>query len=216
MSDTEFAPAITMTRGMFATVFGRLQNADLSNVTLTYTDVKSDAYYAPYIAWATEKGIMDGYSDTEFGPDDAITREQAAKMLYAYLTKVMNVALTEEAAVYADDANVSDWAKEAIAANAAISFLLADENNNINPTAELTRADACYAVAQTVKLAEKAAEEVVADSETEETVEADTEATETEETDETEETEADKATEEEIVEENEVIEEEVFEEEIIE
>ncbi len=153
-SDDEFSPSITMTRGMFATVFGRLQNADLTNVELTYADVKADAYYAPYIAWATEQGIMDGYSNEEFGPDDAITREQAAKMLYAYATKVANVTLTEAAAEYADSANVSDWAAEAVAANAAIGYLLADADNNINPTAELTRADACYAVAATVKLAE--------------------------------------------------------------
>lgn len=184
-SDDEFSPSITMTRGMFATVFGRLQNADLTNVELTYADVKADAYYAPYIAWATEQGIMDGYSDDEFGPDDAITREQAAKMLYAYATKVANVTLTEAAAEYADSANVSDWAAEAVAANAAIGYLLADADNNINPTAELTRADACYAVAATVKLAEAAvAEDVVEETVTDETAteEAATEEAATEET----------------------------------
>lgn len=153
-SDDEFSPSITMTRGMFATVFGRLQNADLENAKLTYSDVAADAYYAPYIAWATEQGIMDGYDDDNFGPDDAITREQAAKMLYAYLTNVAKVTLTESAAEYTDSANVSDWAAEAVAANAAVGYLLANENGNINPTAELTRADACYAVAATVKLAE--------------------------------------------------------------
>ena len=154
MTDTEFAPDITMTRGMFATVFGRIQNADLTNVTLTYADVKADAYYASYIAWATQEGIMDGYSDTTFGPDDAITREQAAKMLYAYLKNVKNISITDVAANYADIEKVSDWASNAVNANTSVGYLRTDENNNINPNGELTRADACYAVATTIKLIE--------------------------------------------------------------
>lgn len=154
MTDTEFAPDVTMTRGMFATVFGRIQKADLTNVTLTFTDVNPDAYYASYIAWATQEGIMDGYSDTAFGPDDAITREQAAKMLQAYLANVKNIAITDVAADYADIDSVSDWAKAAINANTSVGYLRADENNNINPTAKLTRADACYAVATTIRLVE--------------------------------------------------------------
>ena len=154
VSDTEFAPDMTMTRGMFATVFGRIQKADLTNVTLTFEDVKADAYYASYIAWATKEGIMDGYSDKAFGPDDAITREQAAKMLHAYLANVKNINITDVAADYADIANVSDWAAKAINANTSIGYLRADENNNINPTAELTRADACFAVATTIRLVE--------------------------------------------------------------
>ena len=154
VSDTEFAPDMTMTRGKFATVFGRIQKADLTNVTLTFEDVKADAYYASYIAWATKEGIMDGYSDKAFGPDDAITREQAAKMLHAYLANVKNINITDVAADYADIASVSDWAKKAVNANTSVGYLRADENNNINPAAKLTRADACYAVATTIRLVE--------------------------------------------------------------
>lgn len=165
MTDTEFAPDVTMTRGMFATVFGRIQNADLTNVTLTYKDVKPDAYYASYIAWATQEGIMDGYSDDAFGPDDAITREQAAKMLHSYLANVKNIAITDVMANYADIDGVSEWAKVAVNANTSVGYLRADENNNINPTAELTRADACYAVATTIKLVEALEAEGLKDAE---------------------------------------------------
>lgn len=154
MTDTEFAPDVTMTRGMFATVFARIQKADLTNVTLTFADVKADAYYASYIAWATQEGIMDGYSDTAFGPDDAITREQAAKMIHAYLKNVKNISITDVTANYADMGDVSDWAKAAINANTSVGYLRTDESNNINPKAELTRADACFAVASAIKLVE--------------------------------------------------------------
>lgn len=165
MTDTEFAPDMTMTRGMFATVFGRIQKADLTNVTLTFEDVKADAYYASYIAWATQEGIMDGYSEDAFGPDDSITREQAAKMLHAYLGNVKNINITDVAADYADMANVSDWAAKAINANTSVGYLRADENNNINPTAELTRADACFAVATTIRLVEALEAEGLKDAE---------------------------------------------------
>ena len=165
MTDTEFAPDMTMTRGMFATVFGRIQKADLTNVTLTFEDVKADAYYASYIAWATKEGIMDGYSDKAFGPDDCITREQAAKMLHAYLANVKNINITDVSADYADIASVSDWAKKAVNANTSVGYLRADENNKINPAAELTRADACYAVATTIRLVEALEAEGLKDAE---------------------------------------------------
>ena len=156
-SETEFSPELTMTRAMFATVFARLEKADLSgDYTLTFKDV-TDEFYAPYIAWATEQGIMEGYSAEEFGPNDAITREQAAKMIYAYMSNVADEELvSDEAADYTDVASVSDWAAEAIAYNMAAGYLLADEDGNINPQDELKRADACYAVATAVKALEAA------------------------------------------------------------
>ena len=165
MTDTEFTPDVTMTRGMFATVFARIQKADLTDVTLTFSDVKAHAYYASPIAWATSAGIMDGYNDTTFGPDDAITREQAAKMLYAYLKNVKNITITDVAANYADSNDASDWAKAAINANTSVGYLRTDADNKINPKEKLTRADACYAVASAIKLVEALEAEGLKDAE---------------------------------------------------
>ncbi len=156
-TDTEFSPETTMTRAMFATVFARIAEADLTaDYELTYTDV-TDPFYVPYIAWATQEGIMDGYSDEEFGPNDAITREQAAKMIYSYMSNVEGTELTaDKDAAYADIDLVNDWAMPAIEYNTVVGYLLADENGNINPQGELTRADACYAIATAVQALEAA------------------------------------------------------------
>ena len=154
-TDTEFSPETTMTRAMFATVFARIAEADLTaEYELTYTDV-TDPFYVPYIAWATQEGIMDGYSDEEFGPNDAITREQAAKMIYSYMSSVEGTELkADEDAAYADIDLVNDWAMPAIEYNTVVGYLLVDENGNINPQDELTRADACYAIATAVQALE--------------------------------------------------------------
>lgn len=152
ISETEFSPDTTMTRAMFATVFARLEDADLTgDFELTYLDVEPDSFYAPYIAWATEQGIMEGYGTEVFGPDDDITREQAAKMLYSYIAGKTDEDLTAETADYTDIASVNDWAAEAINYNTVIGYLLTDENGNINPQDAITRADACYAVATVIE-----------------------------------------------------------------
>lgn len=152
VSETLFSPDTTMTRAMFATVFARMENADLTaEYELTYVDVPADSFYAPYIAWATEQGIMEGYGADLFGPDDAITREQAAKMLYSYMAGKTDEELTAEAADYTDIALVNDWAAEAINYNTVIGYLLEDASGNINPQAPISRADACYAVATVIE-----------------------------------------------------------------
>lgn len=172
VSETVFSPDTTMTRAMFATVFARMEDADLSgDYELTFTDI-TDEFYAPYIAWATEQGIMEGYSTEEFGPNDPITREQAAKMLYSYMANVLEEELTtDETADYVDIDEVNDWAAEAIDYNAIIGYLLPDEDGNINPQDALTRADACYAVATVI-------EALSADAEATETPAATAEASE--------------------------------------
>lgn len=81
----KFSPDMPMTRGMFVTVLGRLENADVSSYkTSSFTDVKTDAYYKEYVEWASEYKIVEGISQDKFGPDMTITREQIAVILYRY------------------------------------------------------------------------------------------------------------------------------------
>ena len=79
---TTFAPDTTTTRGMVATILWRMAGSPVVNYDMTYQDVASDAYYAEAIRWATSVGILSGYSKTAFGPNDHISREQLAVMLY--------------------------------------------------------------------------------------------------------------------------------------
>lgn len=85
VSDTEFDLWGDMTRGMFVTVLGRLDGVDVEAYAGTsFADVAEDAYYAPYVEWAAENGIVLGYGDGNFGPDDSVTQEQAAVIIARY------------------------------------------------------------------------------------------------------------------------------------
>ena len=83
-----FSPDTGMTRAMFATVIGRLYERSYGEIetsdTQAFTDCNYDAYYGKYIAWASESGIIGGYGNGRFGPDDQITREQMASILYRF------------------------------------------------------------------------------------------------------------------------------------
>ena len=88
-SETTFSPDDAMTKGMFIAALGRLAGVDPAGYqTGTFTDVKADADYAPYVNWAVSKGIVDGTSDTTFSPDSSITREQMAVIMKNYAAKL--------------------------------------------------------------------------------------------------------------------------------
>lgn len=116
MSNTEFGPAITMNRAMFVTVLGRLTGVNVDDfTTVTFADCEAGSWYAPYVEWAAQAGIVKGMSATEFAPDAEITVEQALTILYRYMT-TMGYDLTgaDTLTAYADAASVSDWAMEAV------------------------------------------------------------------------------------------------------
>ena len=115
-SDTTFSPDTGMTRGMFVTALGRLAgiNPD-SYQTGKFTDVKADAYYAPYVNWAAQTGIVEGVTDTTFAPDTNINREQMAVIMKNYAAKLgYDLPQTLKAVTFADNTQISSWAKDAV------------------------------------------------------------------------------------------------------
>ena len=86
-SNTVFSPNDTTSRSMIVTILYRLAGSpDLpeSNWGYPYADVDASAYYSTPVYWARMNDLITGYSDTQFGPDDAITREQLTAILYRY------------------------------------------------------------------------------------------------------------------------------------
>jgi hypothetical protein len=114
----EFGPEAAMTRGMFVTILGRMENIDTAiyaNQT-TFSDVKNNQYYAPYTAWASDKGIVTGVGSEKFAPDAAITREQMAVMLTNYM-KLKDQGPVGAWAIqltYSDMDQISSWAGEGV------------------------------------------------------------------------------------------------------
>ena len=116
-SETTFAPDMTMTRGMFVTVLGRLAGIDPQAYTnITFDDVKIGEWYTPYVAWAAEEGIIFGYGNGKFGVEDMINNEQAAVILARYAEYTgMTVDANASLDMYADADSISDWAAEHMA-----------------------------------------------------------------------------------------------------
>lgn len=118
VSENQFAPNTTMTRGMFVTVLGRLAGVDTTYfyvVDSEFNDVVPGEWYAPYVEWASQSGIVMGYGDGRFGVHDTITIEQAAVIMYRHAAYIGLSQKTDiELIHYNDDEKVSDWATEAV------------------------------------------------------------------------------------------------------
>ena len=128
-STKQFAPNTDITRADVAVILGRMAGVPtdpnkegyesfLGGYTTPFSDVQSGAYYAKAIAWAAKTGIVTGYGDGTFKPEQKITREEFATMLARYAEKVKGADITADDSVladYADAANVSDWAKGYVA-----------------------------------------------------------------------------------------------------
>ncbi len=117
VSATEFAPDTTMTRAMFVTVLGRLHGIiEDYTMQVSFKDVVPGEWYAPYVAWAARNGIVNGYSETQFGVNDEITVEQATVILarYAAFNSIDTTVDYNLAADYADAATVASWATDAM------------------------------------------------------------------------------------------------------
>ena len=153
-SDTTFSPGTGMTRGMFVTALGRLAgiNPD-SYQTGKFTDVKADAYYAPYVNWAAQNGIMEGVTATTFAPDTNINREQMAVIMANYAKKLgYDLPKTLRAVTFADNAQISSWAKNAVKAMQQAGILAGKANNCFDPKGTATRAEVATVLRRFVKI----------------------------------------------------------------
>ena len=153
-SDTTFSPNTGMTRGMFATALGRLAgiNPD-SYKTGKFTDVKADAYYAPYVNWAAQNGIVEGVTATTFAPDTNINREQMAVIMANYAKKLgYDLPKTLQAVTFADNAQISSWAKNAVRAMQQAGILAGKNGNKFDPKGTATRAEVATVLRRFVEI----------------------------------------------------------------
>ena len=147
VGDALFAPAATMTRGMFLTVMARLDGADLSEYGVSpYSDTDIGQYYGKPIAWAAdvgiiEAGIVEGCEPGMFEPGDEITREQMAAIFAGYIKyKDLNVKTTEQPE-FSDIGQAGEWAKAAIGAMRSHGIINGVGDNLYNPKGKATRAE---------------------------------------------------------------------------
>ena len=153
-SDTTFSPNTGMTRGMFVTALGRLAgiNPD-SYQTGKFTDVKADAYYAPYVNWAAQTGIVEGVTATTFAPDTNINREQMAVIMKNYAAKLgYDLPQTLKAVTFADNTQISSWAKDAVKSMQQAGILAGKNENKFDPKGTATRAEVATVLRRFVEI----------------------------------------------------------------
>ena len=153
-SDTTFSPNTGMSRGMFVTALGRLAgiNPD-SYKTGKFTDVKTDAYYAPYVNWAAQNGIVEGVTATTFAPDSNINREQMAVIMANYAKKLgYDLPKTLQAVTFADNAQISSWAKNAVRTMQQAGILSGKNGNKFDPKGTATRAEVATVLRRFVEI----------------------------------------------------------------
>ena len=153
-SDTTFSPGTGTTRGMFVTALGRLAgiNPD-SYQTGKFTDVKADAYYAPYVNWAAQTGIVEGITATTFAPDTNINREQMAVIMKNYAAKLgYDLPQTLKAVTFADNTQISSWAKDAVKSMQQAGILAGKNENKFDPKGTATRAEVATVLRRFVEI----------------------------------------------------------------
>ena len=139
ISNTEFAPDSEVTRAMFVTVIYRMENEPQTG-KCAFTDVESGSYYESAVAWANENGIVSGISEDCFAPNEPITREQMAAIIYRYAAFKGYDMTTSSNTSYTDNDNISDYAKDAVIWAAEKSVMTGNTDGSFAPKANTTRA----------------------------------------------------------------------------
>ena len=112
-----FDPDATTSRAMIATILWRMAGSPVVGGDIGFSDVANGQWYSEAIRWAATEGIVDGYDNGKFGPNDPITREQFAAMLWRYAkSEGYDVSVGENSNIlsYTDAADVSEYAIPAI------------------------------------------------------------------------------------------------------
>ena len=138
-----FGPEDSLTRAQIVMILWRMEECPVANYVMTFKDVKADQWYTEAIRWAQSTGIVAGYSTEAFGPNDPITREQMATILYRYAKyHDVDVANTNTLAGFDDLTDVSSWALDAMKWANAVGLVKGRTTTTLVPAAEIKRVEA--------------------------------------------------------------------------
>lgn len=139
-----FSPDAATTRGMIVTILHRMEGMTAAEGA-AFSDVAAGAYYAAAVAWASVNGIVDGYGGGLFGPEDPITREQLAAILYRYAQYTgRDVSVGEDTNIlsYTDFSDLSEWAIPSMQWACGAGLITGLGGGVLNPKGNATRAQA--------------------------------------------------------------------------
>ena len=143
VTETAFAPYDSLTRAMLVTVLWRAEGMPETDTPVLFDDIDPEGYYAKALRWAVSEEIAAGMSDTEFAPNDPITREQIAAIMFRYAKLKGNAPQGAWAIAldYQDTGEIADWAMESVMFCKLKGIMLGDDTNAFRPKNNATRAE---------------------------------------------------------------------------
>ncbi|SNS77078.1 Iron Transport-associated domain-containing protein [Anaerovirgula multivorans] len=170
IDEETFSPDSFVTREMFVTILAKLYDADVEGYDISlFEDVNPDEYYAKYIHWAADKGIVKGLGEGKFEPEYAITREQLAVMFVKYAAfaeidlkevKVTKKSLQEVEDNFVDEDEISPWARDSVKLMKQSGIMVGKSNNKFYPKASATRAEVATIIAKILDVLEEKVEDM--------------------------------------------------------
>ena len=156
VSDRLFAPNGALTRAMLVTILYRVDGKQSASSQSSFTDVVKGSYYEDAVNWAAEKNIVNGYSATKFAPDDLITRQQLAAILWRYAQyKGVDVSANGTTMPdFADRSQIASYAAEAMSWAYSRGIVNGVGGNRLDPNGGATRAQAATMILRYLKLSE--------------------------------------------------------------
>ena len=142
--DKQFSPDGTATRTQLAAILWRMEGSPAPGADSAFTDTVPGAWYADAVAWCAEHGLMGGYGSGLFGPEDPITREQLAALLYRYTQfKGLDVSVGEDTNIlsYTDAFDVSEWAIPTLQWACGAGVIDGKDGGRLAPLDTATRAE---------------------------------------------------------------------------
>lgn len=143
VSSRAFAPNANLTRGMLVQILYNLEGKP-KGTAANFSDVQADAWYAEAVGWAASNKVVTGYADGTFRPNAAVTREQAAAILYRYAqSKGIDVSVGENTNIlsYVDVQQASEYAIPALQWAVGAGVLNGKNGGRLAPTGTATRAE---------------------------------------------------------------------------
>lgn len=141
MTPTQFAPNVTASRAMVAQVLYRLAGSPAMVGAGTFADVAPGAWYYDAMLWASSTGILKGYDDGTYRPEQAVSRQEMATILCRAAEVELDAAAVDDAlAELADGGSVASWAREGVAFCRLSGVMTGVDDTHFDPTGMLTRA----------------------------------------------------------------------------
>ena len=145
--DGAFSPNGTLTRAQVITVLWRLEGEPQATNAISFTDVAESAWYTDVIRWAVREGIMGGYDDGSFGPNNPIKWQELAAILYRYAGyKGYDLSAKGDPAYFTDPAKIGSWAYEAVQWACGAALLETEGCGLIDPAGNTRRCEFAAAI----------------------------------------------------------------------